>query len=121
MSRLRLLAVPPLLVLALTGCDALNSASNTLDRTQVCAKALSAAGYTPDLSNPTKSVQDAHQRADELRSLSDQTADADLQRELREMADQMGSLKASDLNPTAAASWADRKLAQLNQLQQACG
>ena len=125
MLRLRYLAVPPLLVIALVvalaGCDALNTASNTLDKAEVCTKAISAAGYTPDVSNPTKSVADAQQRADELRSLAGQTDDADLQRELRAMADQMGSLKTSDVNPSGVASWAQRKLDQLNALQRACG
>jgi len=117
----RLIAVAPLLVLALAGCDVLGGASQTLDRAQVCTKAISAAGYTPDLSNPTKSAQEASQRADELRTLSGQTDDADLQRELRELADQMGSLKAADVNPAGAASWASRKLAQLTDVQRACG
>ena len=121
MLRLRVATVLPLLVLALAGCDALDGASDTLDRAQVCTKAISAAGYTPDLSNPTKSVEEAHRRADELRALSGQTGDAELRRELRELADQMGSLQAADVNPSGAASWASRKLAQLNDVQQACG
>ena len=107
--------------LALAGCDALDGASDKLDKAQVCTRAISAAGYTPDLSNPTRSVQEAHERADELRALAGQTGDADLQRELRDLADQMGSLSTADVNPSGAASWASTKLAQLNDVQRACG
>jgi hypothetical protein len=115
-----LLILTPMLALALAGCDALDTASNTLDKAQVCSKAISAAGYTPDLTNPTKSVQEAQQRADELRKLAEQTSDADLQRQLRELADQMGTLKAADVNPSGVASWASTKLEQLNDVQRAC-
>ena|GEM_PF-6625900 len=111
----------PLLVIALAGCDELNQASNALSKAEVCARAVSAAGYTPDLSDPTKSVRDAQERADQLRDLAGQTADANLQRELREMADQLGSLQPGDVDPAAAAGWTSRKIDQLNQLQQACG
>ena len=116
-----LFVLAPLLVLALTGCDAINSASDTLDKAEVCTKALSAAGYTPDLSNPAQSVQDAQQRAEELRELAEQTTDADLQRELRETADGLASLKETDVNPVGAAEWAADKLTQLEQLRQVCG
>lgn len=117
----RLLTLTPFLVLALAGCDALDTASNTLDKAQVCSKAITAAGYSPDLSNPTKSVQEAQQRADELRKLSEQTTDVDLQRELRELADQMGTLKATDVNPSGVASWVSAKLEQLQAVQRSCG
>ncbi len=121
MPRLRLIALAPLFVLGLTGCDALNEASDTLDKTEVCAKALTAAGYTPDLSNPERSVADAKTRAEELRDLAGQTSDADLQRELRETADGLASLTETDVTPTGAAEWSAGKLEQLEQLRQACG
>jgi uncharacterized protein YggE len=104
-----------------TGCEAVNTASNTLDKAQLCTRALAEAGYTPDLSNPSGTVQEATRRAEELRKLAEQTTDADLKRELREMADQIGSLKVSDVNPSAVAEWANRRLTELDQLRRACG
>ena len=120
MPRPRLALAVPLLVIALAGCDKVESASNKLGKAEVCAKAVAAAGYTPDLTNPTKSAQDARQRADQLRDLAARTADPDLQRELHAMADQLGSLHADDVSPSAVATWTSRKVSQLNQLQKAC-
>jgi hypothetical protein len=108
------------LALALSGCEALNTASDTLDRAEVCTQALKAAGFDPDLSNPDQSVQDAQQRAQELRDLAGQTSDADLKRELNEMADQFGQLGPEDLTPTGSLAWAQQKLDSYNQLQAAC-
>ena len=119
--RLSHLAGPPLLVLALTGCDALNSASDSLDRAEVCTRALSAAGFNPNLADPAGSVEEAQRKAGELRSLADQTSDPDLQRELRETADQIGSLRQTEVNPTDVVSWTNRKVDQVNQLAVACG
>jgi hypothetical protein len=110
----------PLLALALTGCEALNTAAETADKAKICAEALGAAGFNPDASDPQKSVDEAKERAEQLRKLADQAADANLQRELREMADSLGQLKLSDLDPSNAAAWADQKLKQLEQLQKAC-
>ena len=120
MWRYRWLITLALLIIGLSGCDAINSASDTVDRAEVCTKALSAAGFNPDVSNPEGSVQDAQRRSDELRNLAEQTADANLQRELQEMADQMGQLKVSDVNPAGVADWGRAKLEQLDQLRAAC-
>lgn len=109
------------LLFALTGCDTINEASATLDRAEVCTKALSAAGFTPDLSNPLGAVEEAQRKAEELRTLADQTSDADLQRELRETADQIGSLQQSQVTPADIVTWTNRKLDQVTQLTQACG
>ena len=118
-----LILVPTVLagLLMLTGCDAINEASSTLDKAEVCTKALSAAGFSPDLSNPAGAVEEAQRKAEELRGLADQTSDADLQRELRETADQIGSLEQSDVSPADVVGWSNRKLEQVTQLTQACG
>ncbi len=110
-----------LFVLTVSGCDAINEASATLDKAEVCTKALSAAGFSPDLSNPLGAVEEAQRKADELRGLADQTSDANLQRELRETADQIGSLQQSDVSPADIVTWSSRKLDQVTQLTQACG
>lgn len=120
MHPLSRLAVLSLLVVATSGCDAINTASDTVDRAQLCTEALSAAGFNPDLSNPEQSVQDAQQRAQQLRDLAGQTTDADLQRELNDMADQMGQLDAGDITPARTAEWSQAKLEQLEQLRGAC-
>jgi hypothetical protein len=116
-SRLLLL---PLFVLGVSGCDALNTASDTLDKAEVCTKALQAAGFEPNLSNPDQTIADAQQRSEELRNLAGQTTDADVQRELNEMADQLGQLGPEDLTPAGSIAWAQQKLDTYNQLQAAC-
>lgn len=109
-----------LLVLGVSGCETLNTASDTLDKAEVCTKALQAAGFNPDLSNPDKTIADAKQRSEELRDLAGQTTDADVKRELNEMADQLGQLSPEDLSPAGSVAWAQEKLNTYNQLQAAC-
>lgn len=120
-TRLRLLAAAPVLVLALTGCDAITEASNTLNQAELCVRALEAAGFSPNLSDPAGSVRDAQAKAQELRDLAGQTDNADLQRELNETADRVGSLQESEVNPSDVVSWSNAKLSQYNELAGACG
>lgn len=110
----------PLLALALTGCDALNTASDTLDKAEVCTQALRAAGFQPDLSNPDKTIADAKQRSEELRDLAAKTTDAEVKQELNEMADKLNQLGPEDLDPASSVAWAQDKLNTYNQLQAAC-
>jgi hypothetical protein len=119
-SRVAVAVAAPLAVLALSGCEAINTASETVDKAKICTDALAAAGFNPDLGNPQKSVDEAQQKAEELRNLAGQTTDATLQRELNEMADTVGQLKLSDVNPANSVAWADQKLQQLQQLNAAC-
>jgi hypothetical protein len=114
------LILPPLLALGLSACDTVNSASDTIDKAEVCTKALQAAGFNPDLSNPEQTVKDAQQRAQELRDLSNQTTDAEVKSELNKMADQLGQLGPDDLTPSGLTTWAQQKLDTYNQLQAAC-
>lgn len=123
MHPLQRLILPALLALGALGasaCDALNTASDTLGKAEACTKALQTAGFNPDLSNPTQSVADAQQRAQELRDLAGQTTDADVKRELNEMADQLGQLGPEDLTPAGSVAWIQQKLDAYNQLQAAC-
>jgi len=117
---LRRLIVLPLLVFGLAGCESLNEATDTLNRAEACTRALDAAGFNPDLSNPDQAVQDAQQKSQELRDLANQTDDADVQRELNEMADQLGQLGPEDMTPSGSVAWAQQKLETYNQLQAAC-
>jgi hypothetical protein len=120
---LRRLILPALLAfgaLGATACDALTTASDTLDKAEACTKALEAAGFNPDLSNPEQAVADAQQRSQELRDLANQTTDADIKRELNETADQLGQLGPEDLTPAGSVAWAQQKLDAYNQLQAAC-
>ena len=115
-----MLPLASLLTIGLSGCDAMNTASDTLDKAEVCTKALQAAGFNPDLSNPDQTVKDAQRRAEDLRDLAGQTTDADVKRELNEMADQFGELGPEDLSPTGSVAWAQQKVDHFNQLQAAC-
>lgn len=117
---LSMMPVASLLVLGLSGCEAVNTASEGLDKAQVCTQAVQAAGFEPDLSNPDQTVQDAQQRAQELRDLAGQTTDADVQRELHNMAGQFAELGPEDLTPNGSIAWAQQKVNTLNQLQTAC-
>lgn len=110
----------PLLALALSGCDALNTASETLDKAEVCTQALQAAGFEPDLSNPDQTIADAKQRSEELRDLANKTTDAEVKQELNEMADKLGQLGPEDLDPATSVAWAQDKLETYNRLQAAC-
>jgi hypothetical protein len=120
LQRLILPALLALGVLGATACDTLNTASDTLDKAEVCTKALQTAGFNPDLSNPEQTVRDAEQRAQELRDLANQTTDAEVKSQLNKMADQLGQLGPDDLTPSAATAWAQQKLNTYNQLQAAC-
>jgi len=117
------LILPALLALGALGasaCDTINTASDTLDKAEVCTKALQAAGFSPDLANPEQTIKDAQQRAQELHDLANQTTDADIKRELNATANQIGQLGPDDLTPTGLATWAQQKLNTYNQLQAAC-
>jgi hypothetical protein len=123
MRPLQRLILPALLAFGTIGvsaCDAINTASDTLGKAEACTKALQAAGFNPDLSNPDQAVADAQQRAQELRDVANQTTDADVKRELNETADQFSQLGPEDLTPTGSVAWTQRKLDQFNQLQAAC-
>lgn len=123
MHPLQRLILPALLAFGAIGvsaCDALNTASETLGKAEACTRALQAAGFNPDLSNPDQAVADAQQRSQELRDLANQTTDADVKRELNEMADQFSQLGPEDLTPAGSVAWAQQKLETYNQLQAAC-
>ena len=120
LHRLILLPLLALSALGVSACDAVNSASDTLGKAEVCTKAFQAAGFTPDLSNPEQTVKDAQQHAQELRDLSNKTTDAEVKRQLDAMANQLGQLGPEDLNPSGVTAWAQQKLNTYNQLQAAC-
>lgn len=116
-----MVAVLPLVIGVLAGCDAVQSASETADRASTCLKAVEAAGYQPNLSDPVGSADKAHKKAEELRKLAEETTDADLQRKLRESADSLANVKPSDLDPSKAADWLSRNAKQAKDLADACG
>jgi hypothetical protein len=121
LPRLTVVPLISLLAIGLSGCEAVNTASEGLDKAQVCTQAVQAAGFDPDLSNPDQTVQDAQQKAQELRELADRTTDPDLQRELHNMAGHFAELGPEDLSPNGSIAWAQQKVNTLNQLQAACG
>jgi len=117
------LILPVLLALGALGasaCDTINTASDTLGKAEVCTKALQAAGFNPDVTNPEQTVKDAQQRAQELRDLANQTTDAQVKSELNKVADQLGQLGPEDLTPTGLTTWAQQQLNTYNQLHAAC-
>ena len=85
------------------------------DRTSICVDALQAAGFTPDMSDPRQSAEEARQAADKLNDLAGQTPDQALKQALSDMAGTMG-----DFDPKDASGWVAQKGEQLDALRKAC-
>jgi outer membrane murein-binding lipoprotein Lpp len=85
------------------------------DRTSICVDALKAAGFTPNVSDPAQSVEEARQAAEELNALAGQTPDQALKQALTDMAGTIG-----DFDPQDVPSWLTSKGRQLEALRGAC-
>lgn len=88
------------------------------DRTGICVDALKVAGFTPDLSNPAQSVDEARQKAEELNNLAGETPDQALKQALTDMAGTIEDFE--DFDPADARGWLARKGQQLDALRRAC-
>ncbi|KAA2264606.1 hypothetical protein F0L68_05750 [Solihabitans fulvus] len=101
----------------LVGCSA---AAEAKDKASVCVDALKLGGFTPDLSDPAKSVEDAHRKAEELGKLADQAGDTTLRDALKGMAQKLTSVKVSDFDPQSVQNWVNSKVSDLDTLRKAC-
>jgi hypothetical protein len=122
-------AARPLVALAIalgvaggvTGCDAVNEAtdkanqvSQGIDKAKACADAIGLVGFTPDMSDPQKALEETKAKAEELNKLADQSADASVKQALEEAAKGMSSVNS-------AADWVQQKADLLAKVTQACG
>lgn len=121
MRTLGMVAALPLVVGVLAGCDSVQEVADTADRANTCVKALEAAGYQPNLNDPAGSAEKAHQKAEELRKLAEETKDADLRQKLRDSADSLADVKATDLDPARATDWLARNARLVKNITETCG
>lgn len=100
------------IALLATGCEQVQQAT---DRASICVDALQVAGFTPNLTDPAQSVDDARAAADKLNDLAGQTPDQALKQTLTDMAGTIGAF-----DPADATGWLTRKGQQLDALRKAC-
>jgi len=116
------------LVGAVSGCEAVQGASDAANqvndaatKASLCIDALKLAGFTPDLSDPAKAVEESHKKAEELSALAAKTGDTTLKQAIEGVSTTMSSVTLSDLDPQSAATWAQEKLDLVAKLGNACG
>lgn len=116
------------LVGAVSGCEAVQGASDAANQVNdaatkatLCIDALKLAGFTPDLSDPAKAVEESHKKAEELSALAAKTGDTTLKQAIEGVSTTMSSVTLSDLDPQSAADWAQKKLDLVSKLGNACG
>ena len=100
-------------MLLVSGCAQVQQVT---DRASICVDALQAAGFTPDVSDPQQSVEEARQKAEELNNLAGETPDQALKQALTDMA---GTIESFD--PQDVPGYLTRKGQQLDALRTACG
>jgi hypothetical protein len=110
----RLGAVALIAATLLTGACA--QVQEVTDRAAICVDALNAAGFTPNMSDPAQSVEEARKTAEELNSLAGQTPDQALKQALTDMAGTIGAFDPKDVP-----GYLTRKGQQLDALRKACG
>ncbi|TWP44913.1 hypothetical protein FKR81_40660 [Lentzea tibetensis] len=103
-----------------TGCDALNEASDKanqvsqgIDKAKACADAVGLLAWTPDMSDPQKALEDTKAKAEELEKLAAQSPDQQVKTALEEAAKGMG-------NVSSAADWVQQKADLVAKVSQAC-
>ncbi|MBB5954990.1 hypothetical protein FHS29_001560 [Saccharothrix tamanrassetensis] len=116
------------LVGAVTGCEAVQQANDTAnqvgqaaDKAQLCIEAVALAGFTPNVSDPQKAVQETQAKADELGKLAEKAGDATLKDAINGVSETMSNVTLNDLNPAQFAEWSQKKLDQAAKLTAACG
>ncbi|WP_433265582.1 bacteriophage spanin2 family protein [Actinosynnema sp. CS-041913] len=116
------------LVGAVSGCGAVQQANDTAnqvgaaaDKAQLCVEALSLAGFTPNVSDPQKALDETQAKAEELNKLAEKAGDATLKDAINGVSDTMSNVTLNDLDPTRLADWTQKKVDQVAKLSAACG
>jgi hypothetical protein len=112
------------LLLALAGCDevdsAVDQASSATDRAKVCAEALGLTDLNP-LVDPERLAQRAEDKERRLRELADNVADQDVKSSLLTMADSYVEVQKEHFDDlTVVAAWAKRNADHIDALRAAC-
>ncbi|SMC67475.1 hypothetical protein [Lentzea albidocapillata] len=99
---------------SLTACDAIQGVSNTADKVKLCADAISLVGFTPDMSDPQKALEETQAKAKELETLASSSPDEQVKKALEEAANGMQ-------NVNSAADWVQQKADLAAKVSSACG
>ncbi|RSM78645.1 hypothetical protein DMH04_32775 [Kibdelosporangium aridum] len=115
------------LIVALTGCGALQEAqqtaegvSNAASTAQVCVEALRIAAFNPDTANPDAAVQGAQDAGKKLEDLAAKATDTNVDKALNDLATTMTQTTVADL-ANGPANWLKTKADQVAALTKACG
>ncbi|MCG8921059.1 hypothetical protein [Lentzea sp. CC55] len=98
----------------LTACDTLQGVSETADKVKLCADAVQLVGFSPDLSDPQKALEDTQAKAKELETLANSAPDEQVKKALQEAANGMQ-------NVNSAADWVQQKADLVAKVSAACG
>jgi hypothetical protein len=114
------------LLIALTGCGALeevqqtaDSVSNGVSTATVCVDAIRIAGFSPDAADPQAAVDKAKSTGDELTALAAKATDTTVNQAINDLATTMKETTVQDL-ASGPAAWLQRKADQVSALTKAC-
>ena len=114
------------LLIALTGCDAVeqvqqtaDSVSNGVTTATVCVDAIRIAGFTPDAADPQAAVDKAQATGDELAAVAAKATDTTVNQAINDLATTMKETTVQDL-ASGPAAWLQRKADQVSALTKAC-
>ncbi|MFS8101449.1 hypothetical protein LFM09_30410 [Lentzea alba] len=99
---------------SLTACDAIQGVSDTADKVKLCADAIQLVGFSPDLSDPQKALEETQAKAKELENLANSSPDEQVKKALEEAANGMQ-------NVNSAADWVQQKADLVAKVSAACG
>ncbi|MEU0883946.1 hypothetical protein ABZ345_35570 [Lentzea sp. NPDC005914] len=99
---------------SLTACDTIQGVSDTADKVKLCADAIQLVGFSPDMSDPQKALEDTKAKAAELEKLASSSPDEQVKKALGEAANGMQ-------NVGSAADWVQQKADLVAKVSAACG
>lgn len=126
MKRLVPVALGAGLLIAISGCDAVQEVQQTADQVgnaattaQVCVDAIRIAGFTPDTADPQAAVDKAKTTGDELSALAAKAGDTTVNQAINDLATTMRETTVADL-ANGPAEWLKQKADQVAALTKAC-
>lgn len=99
---------------SLSACDTIAEVSSGVDKAKACADAISLVGFSPDMSDPQKALDETKAKAEELEKLAAQAPDQQVKTALEEAAKSMS-------NVNSAADWVAQKADLVTKVSEACG
>ena len=126
MKRFAPVVIGATLVIALTGCGAIeevqqtaDSVSNGVTTATVCVDAIRVAGFTPDTADPQAAVDKAQASGEELAAIAAKATDTTVNQAINDLATTMKETTVQDL-ASGPAAWLQRKAEQVSALSKAC-